>query len=344
MASTPVAGSAATGSPAGPARDSDRGQGRHGRRIRPVSAGAGPRPRPKRGIARHWPVYLAVSPYYLLFSVFMMFPVFFTLYLAFQHWDGFGDMTYVGFKQFRFLWQDPVFWLSIRNTLIIWVMSTVPMLFIALVLAAMVNSTRRFTGFYRVALFIPSITSLVAIAIFFGAVFSNNFGLINAILTALHLPAVPWLSNPWTIKIVIACLMTWQWTGYNAIIYLAGLQAIPSEIYEAAKMDGAGPARVFFEITVPLLRPIILFTVVISTVTGLQSFTEPQVLFGSEAATNPNSGGPGQAGLTTLLYFYHEAFDVNDFGYGAAIVWAFFLLILLIVVINWRLVQRRKEG
>jgi cellobiose transport system permease protein len=145
--------------------------------------------------------------------------------------------------------------------------------------------------------------------------------------------------------VVIALLMSWQWTGYNAIIYLAGLQTIPTQLYEAAKLDGAGPVRTFFRITVPLMRPIILFTVIISTINGLQSFTEPQVLFGSNASTNPNSGGPGQAGLTTLLYFYHETFDNNDYGYGAAIVWALFLLILLFVVINWRLVTRseRKE-
>ncbi|MFD3502470.1 carbohydrate ABC transporter permease [Streptomyces sp. NPDC058676] len=349
MSSSPVAGPAPTGSAPGsgagptdgPAPDRPRGPGRHGRRVRPVSAGT---PRgPRRRTGRYWPQYLAISPYYLLFSVFMLFPVLYTVFLAFQQWDGIGDMHFVGFQQFRFLWDDPVFWLSVRNTLVIWVLSTVPMLFLALVLAVLVNSTRRLTAFYRIALFIPSITSLVAIAIFFGAIFSNNFGLINAILRSLHLSAVPWMSNEWTIKLVIAALMTWQWTGYNAIIYLAGLQAIPTELYEAAKMDGARPVRIFFSITIPLLRPIILFTVVISTVTGLQSFTEPQVLFGSEAATNPNSGGPGQAGLTTLLYFYHQAFDNNDFGYGAAIVWAFFLVILLIVLINWRLVQRKDR-
>ena len=105
--------------------------------------------------------------------------------------------------------------------------------------------------------------------------------------------------------------MTWQWTGYNAIIYLAGLQAIPTELYEAARMDGAGPVQIFFRITLPLLRPVILFTVVISTVTGLQTFTEPQVLFGSDASTSPNPGGPGQAGLTMVLYFYQQAFDTQ---------------------------------
>ena len=273
----------------------------------------------------YWRQYLAISPFYLLFAVFALFPVLFSLYLAFQRWDGIGDMQFVGLQQFRFLWKDPrllavdpehpgdlgaVHRADARR---------------ALVLATLLHSVRRFKSFYRIAFFIPNVTSLVAVAIFFGAVFSNNFGLVNAVLDSVGIsPTCPWLSNPWRIKIVIALLMTWQWTGYNAIIYLAGLQTIPTELYEAAKIDGAGPVRTFFQITLPLLRPVILFTVVISTITGLQSFTEPQVLFGSKAA-NPNIGGPGQAGLTMVLYFYQQAFINNDYGYGAAIAWALFV-------------------
>ena len=157
-------------------------------------------------------------------------------------------------------------------------MSTVPTLSIALVLAVMLNSAVRFKGFYRVAYFIPNVTSLVAMAIFFAAVFSTNFGLINAALRSLGIPEQDWLGQPWGIKIAISTMIVWQWVGYNTIIYLAGLQAIPSEQYEAAKVDGAGPIRTFFPITLPQLRPIILFTVVISTITGLQTFTEPQVI------------------------------------------------------------------
>jgi len=308
----------------------ERGRGRTGR------------PRP---VGSFWRQYLAISPFYLVFIGFNLFPVLFTLYLAFQKWDGIGDeMKYVGLAQFKYLVHDPVFWLSVRNTIIIWVLATFPMLFLALVIATMLNSSIRFMTFYRVAYFLPNVTSLVAIAIFFFAIFSSQTGIVNATLHALDLPEVPWLKNPWTIKLVIAMLMSWQWTGYNAIIYLAGLQAIPTQLYEAAKIDGAGPVQTFFRITVPMLRPIILFTLIVSTVTGLQSFTEPQVLFGSTASINPNSGGPGQAGLTMMLYFYHQAFDNNDYGYGAAIVWALFLLILMFVLINWRLVARTERS
>lgn len=297
----------------------------------------------RRGLLSYWRQYLAISPFYLVFLAFSFVPVFYSLYLAFQRWDGLGEMQYVGVQQFKFLWSDPVFWLSVRNTLAIWVLSTVPTLFGALVLATLLHSVRRSKGFYRIALYVPNVTSIVAVSIFFGAVFSNNFGLVNAILGTVGISPVPWLSNPWLIKLVIALLMTWMWTGYNMIIYLAGLQAIPAQIYEAARLDGAGPIRTFFRITVPIMRPIILFTVVISTINGLQSFSEPQVLFGSNAA-NPNLGGPGQAGLTTLLYFYQSAFVNNDYGYGAAIVWAFFVLIMVLVVVNWRIVQRGRKS
>ncbi len=297
----------------------------------------------RTGIVSYWRQYLAISPFFLVFVGFNLIPVFFTLYLAFQRWDGLGDMKFVGLDQFKFLIHDPTFWLSVKNTIIIWVLGTFPMLFVALIIAVMLNAGVRFTSFYRIAYFLPNVTSLVAVALFFFAIFSSSNGLVNAVLHLMHLPQVQWLQNPFAIKVVIALLMSWQWTGYNAIIYLAGLQTIPTQLYEAAQLDGAGPVRMFRHITVPLLRPIILFTLIVSTVTGLQSFTEPQVLFGSTASVNPNSGGPGQAGLTMMLYFYHQAFDNNDYGYGAAIVWALFLLILLFVVINWRLVARSER-
>ncbi|WP_202918610.1 carbohydrate ABC transporter permease [Saccharothrix deserti] len=296
-----------------------------------------------RRIRSYWPQYLAISPFFVIFAVFGLFPVLFSLYLAFHRWDGLGEMQFVGLDQFRYVLEDGTFWLSMRNTFIIWFISTIPMLSIALVIAAMLNSTKRFSAFYRVAYFVPNITSLVAVAIFFGAVFSTNFGLINAFLQAVGLPTGRWLTDPLGMKIAVATVMTWQWTGYNAIIYLAGMQTIPSDVYEAAKIDGAGPVQTFFRITIPMLRPIILFTVIVSTVSGLQSFTEPQVLFGTNTTLNPNTGGPGQGALTMVLYFYHQAFDNRDFGYGAAIAWVVFAVIALFAAINWRLVQRREK-
>lgn len=284
----------------------------------------------RRSVWSYWRFYLALSPFYVLFAVFGLYPVASTILLAFQKWDGLGPRQMVGLQNFRFLLEDSTFWLSLWNTVVLFVMSTVPTLSIALVLAVMLHSAVRLKSVYRIAYFIPNITSLVAAAIFFAAVFSTNFGLINAGLRALGLPTEDWLGQPWGIKIAISTMIVWQWTGYNTIIYLAGLQAIPTEQYEAAKVDGAGPFRTFFSITLPQLRPVVLFTVVISTIGGLQTFTEPQVMVG-------NSGGPGQSGLTAVLYFYNQAFGANDYGYAAAIALSIFMLVLLFTAINWRL-------
>ncbi|MBU3863095.1 sugar ABC transporter permease [Streptomyces sp. 4503] len=296
-----------------------------------------------RSVLGYWRLYLAISPFYLLFLCFGLIPVGFSLYLSFHRWDGLGSMEYAGLSQYRYLLSDAQFWNSLTNTLIIWAIATLPMLFIALVTAVMLNSAVRFKNFYRFAYFLPNVTSVVAVAIIFTSIFSTNFGLANAVLQGLGLDQVAWLNTDWGIKISIAVLMTWQWTGYNALIFLAGLQTIPSELYEAARVDGAGPVHTFFRITVPMMRPIILFTLVVSTVTGLQSFTEPQVLLANTNNTSTFAGGPGNSGQTMVLYFFQQSFDNNDFGYGAAIAWGIFLVVAIFSIVNWRLVQRGEK-
>ncbi|TCO21180.1 cellobiose transport system permease protein [Kribbella steppae] len=293
--------------------------------------------RPGRRVWSYWRFYLALSPFYLLFAVFGLYPMLSTIVLAFQRWDGLSPRQFTGIDNFRFLVEDPTFWLSLENTVVLFFMSTVPTLAIALVLAVMLQSAIRFTNVYRIAYFIPNVTSLVAMAIFFGSVFSTNFGLVNAALRSLGIPEQDWLGQPWGIKIAISTMIVWQWVGYNTLIYLAGLQAIPKEQYEAAKVDGAGATRTFFSITLPQLRPVVLFTVVISTIGGLQTFTEPQVMVG-------NSGGTGQSGMTVVLFFYRAAFLDNDYGYAAAIALSIFMLVLLFTAINWRIFRDRGEG
>nr|WP_247615853.1 sugar ABC transporter permease [Streptomyces sp. MK37H] len=326
MKTAPAAAVAAAPSPAGTA----------GR------AGAAPSGR-KGGIRRHWRLYAAISPFYLLFLCFGLIPAGFSLFLAFQRWDGLGDMEYAGLSQFRYLLADTQFWDAVLNTLEIWAMGTLPMLFIALVSAVMLNSAVRFKGVYRFVYFVPSVTSVVAVAVIFGSIFSTSFGLMNAVLKTVGISEVAWLNEPWGIKVAVAALMTWQWTGYNAIIFLAGLQTIPTELYEAARVDGAGPVRTFFSVTMPMMRPVILFTVVVSTITGLQSFSESQVLLGRNDGLSTFAGGPEHAGQTVVLYFFQQTFDNNDFGYGAAIAWAIFMIVVVFSLINWRLVNRREK-
>lgn len=279
-------------------------------------------------------LYLFISPFYLLFLAFGLFPVLFSLFLSFQSWAGIGEMEFVGLVQFRYLITDPVFWKAIGNTFIIWFLSTIPMLFGALCIAFLLNVPMlRFKGFYRTAFFLTNVTSIVAVTIIFKSIFGNQYGLFNYILTVIGLEPVPWMNSGILVKIVIASMVVWRWAGYNAIIYLAGLQSIPNTLYEAAKIDGASSYQMFFHITIPMLRPIILFTVLMTTIGSMQLFTEPQVLLG-------DSGGVGESGLTIALYMYQQGFIKHEFGYAAAISWALFLIIALFSLFNWKVVQR----
>lgn len=194
----------------------------------------------------------------------------------------------------------------------------------------------KFRTLFRVGYFLPNVTSIVAVAIIFGALFANNYGFLNYLLQSVGLPVVEWLNAPWGIKVAISSMVVWRWTGYNAVIYLAGLQSIPQTLYEAAKIDGASAIQSFFRITIPMLRPVILFTVITSTIGGMQLFTEPQVLVG-------NDGGAGAAGMTIVLYLYRESFINNYFGYGAAVGWGMFLIIALFSIVNWKLVQGKSS-
>ncbi|MET9682590.1 carbohydrate ABC transporter permease [Streptomyces coeruleorubidus] len=287
------------------------------------------------GRRRHVPPLLAISPFYVLFAVFGAFPIIFSVYLSFQDWDGIGDMRYVGLKQYGWLLQDSVFWHSVLNTFEIWFLSTVPMLFLALVLAFLLHSQVRFAGAYRVAYFVPNVTSMVAMTVVFGSVFAQA-GLANSALRAIGLDGVGWLSSEWGIKSSVSIMIIWRWVGYNALIFLAGLQAIPTEHFEAARVDGANSRQTLFRVVLPQLRPVVLFAAVTSTINGLQIFTESQVLF--QSTDVGTTGGPGQEGMTIVLYLWQKAFKEHQFGYGAAMGWVLFAIIAVFTVINWRLV------
>lgn len=288
-----------------------------------------------KGLRAYLAPYLMISPFYILFIVFGLFPILFSLYLAFHAWDGLGPMEYVGLRNFRnLLTDDPDFWKSVGNTFAIWFLSTVPQLFLALVVAFLLNAAFvRFKDFYRAVYFLPNITSIVAVAIIFGSFFGSQFGLINGVLQALGLPRIEWINDPFWVKVAVSLMVIWRWTGYNAIIYLAGLQGIPHDLYEAATIDGASRKQQFFSITLPLLKPIILFTVILSTIGGMQLFTEPLILVG-------NTGGATKGGLTLVLYLYNQAFGNQLFGYASAIAWMLFIIIGAFSFLNWKFVSR----
>jgi multiple sugar transport system permease protein len=274
--------------------------------------------------------YVLLIPFFLLFLVFGMFPLGFSLYLAFQTWEptsGLGSMRFVGLENFVFALQDEWFWKSMKNTAWLAVASGVPQHLVAIPLAVFIhNSFKRLRNGVVGAYFLPYITSTVAIAIMFSSLFSKDFGLVNLGLGNLFgAEPIDWLGAPENIKPAIAMIVFWRYLGFNVVLYLAALQTIPKDLYEAATMDGAGRLQQFFYITLPSLKPMIFFGVTLSVIGGLQIFEEPFILTGGR-------GGSDQAGMTTAIYLYRMAFDFNDFGAASAMSW---LLFFVVVLLTW---------
>lgn len=279
----------------------------------------------KMRIPNHWAPYLLVSPFLILFAVFGLFPLLFSLWLAFQSWEptsGIDAMRFVGLDNFVFALTDGWFWKSLRNTLWLAIASGVPQHLVALPLAVFLHrALGRWRGVLSGAYFLPYITSTVAIAMLFGSLFSTDYGLVNQALHALFgLEHIHWLRSPEAIKPAVALVVFWRYVGFNLVLYLAALQTIPQDLYQAAKLDGAGPWQQFLRITLPGLKPMILFGVTLSVIGGLQLFEEPFIL------TN-GKGGADQQAMTVGIYLYRLAFDFSDFGAASALAWVMFGII-----------------
>jgi multiple sugar transport system permease protein len=281
-------------------------------------------------LSPRWAPYVFISPFLILFAVFGVFPLLFSLYLAFQSWEptsGLGSMSYVGLENFSFAWQDEWFWKSLKNTLWLATASGVPQHLVAIPLAVFIHqSFKSLRDGVVGAYFLPYITSTVAIAIMFSSLFSKDFGLVNAALHQLFgIEHVDWLGRAENVKPAIALVVFWRYLGFNVVLYLAALQTIPKDLYEAATMDGAGRWQQFWFITLPNLKPMIFFGVTLSVIGGLQLFEEPFILTGGR-------GGIDQSGLTSAVYLYRMAFDFNDFGGASAMSW---LLFAVVAVLTW---------
>lgn len=270
--------------------------------------------------------YLFVSPFFILFGIFGLFPLIFTFYLSFHKWDILGSTEFIGFDNYiRLFTNDPLFWKSVGNTFSMWFFSTIPQLILALLLAFFLNQAFiKGRSIFRLSIFMPNVTSVVAVALVFSAMFGTQYGMANYILSFFGIDPINWKGSYFGTHIAISIMVMWRWVGYNSIIYLAGLQSISKSLYEAATIDGASKFQQIIYITIPMLRPIIIFTVIQSTIGGMQLFAEP-MLFGE--------GGRYQ-GLTMTLYLYQEAFSRFSFGYASAIAWALFLIIIIFSLIN----------
>ncbi|GAB3818448.1 sugar ABC transporter permease [Kribbella italica] len=287
----------------------------------------------------HGAPYFFVTPFFLLFAVFGFFPLVYTAWVSLRSWDLTGDAGFVGTANYQRLLADPDFWNAMLNTLGMFLLSTVPQLCFALVIAGLLNRPIRALMLFRLGVLAPIVTSVAAVAIVFGQLYGRDAGLVNGVLGLVGIGPIDWQAGKGSSWIAVASMVNWRWTGYNALIYLAAIQAIPRDLYEAAQLDGAGAVRQFRSITVPLIRPALIFTVVMSTIGGMQLFTEP-LLFGQ----GDISGGSLRQFQTVAMYMFEQSFQNFDYGYGSAIAWMIFLLTVLAGVANALIARRLKGG
>jgi len=283
--------------------------------------------------------YLFIAPFFLLFSVFLAFPVFYTLYLSFFEYQGVGQgslfwidlgpvsleipqiarLDFVGLGNYARLLGNDLFWQSMFNTSYILVVQVPLMIGLALALALALNASfLRLKGVFRTAIALPVSANLVAYSTVFLLLFNEQLGFLNYVLAGVGLGPVPWLTDGFWARNTIIAAVTWRWTGYNMIILLAGLQTIPQQLYEAAEIDGADRWEKFRYVTLPQLKPVLLFVVVLSTIGTFKLFAEPYVITG---------GGPTNSTITIVQYIYRQAFVNFNLGYASALTVVFVAIV-----------------
>ncbi|MFF9062052.1 carbohydrate ABC transporter permease [Streptomyces sp. NPDC014882] len=297
------------------------------------------RPGPARRAWQKLSPYAYIAPFFTLFAAFGLFPLIYTAFVSLYRVElqTPGTMEWRGLDNYTALFTDEFFWTSLRNTFTIGVLSTVPQLAMALGLAHLLNYRLRGRTFLRTAMLLPYATSVAAATLVFAQLFGRDFGLVNYAAGLVGIGPVDWQTGTVASQIAVSSIVVWRWTGYNALIYLAGMQSIPQELYEAAEMDGASKWRQFFHVTLPGLRPTIVFTVIVSTIGATQLFGEPLLFEGSI------SGGISHQYQTLGLYMYEQGWGFFHLGRAAAIAWVMFLLILVVVGVNALLAHRRSR-
>lgn len=276
-----------------------------------------------------------VMPALVLIGIFMIYPIVWSLWMSFQTGRGM-QLSFGGLANISRLTQDPIFMRALTNTLIFLAIQVPVMLVLALLFAnALNNSSLWGRGVFRTAIFLPCVTSLVAYSVIFKSMFAGD-GIMNQTLLSLNIIDTPiaWLADPFWAKFVIITAITWRWTGYNMIFYLAAMQNIDRSIYEAARIDGVPAWARFWYLTVPMLKPVILFTSVISTIGTLQLFDEPNLI---------TLGGPSDSTLTLSMYIYNLSFRfMPSFGYAATVSYVIVVLVALLSVLQFFAARERK--
>ncbi|WP_245644895.1 carbohydrate ABC transporter permease [Peribacillus loiseleuriae] len=276
--------------------------------------------------------YLFLSPFFIVFLIFMVYPIIESLYLSFTSTQG-TSSEWIGLENFKNILTDGLFWKSLSNVFIILLVQVPLMLILGTLLAVILNSKfLKAKALFRLMIFLPVLIDLVTYSIVFSIIFHEQYGIMNYLLGVLHIDPIQWFSDPFWSKVLIIIAVTWRWTGYNTIILLAGLSAVDDSLYESAEVDGASKFTQFFKITIPMLKPILLFCGILSTIGTIQLFTEPSLL---------TNGGPNNATNTPVMYLYQFGFQSFQFGYASA---AAYIITIIVGIISFFQIKLSKGG
>lgn len=308
--------------------------------ARPARPTSRSRPRSRSRLPGSRAAYGYIAPFFVVFAAFSIYPWLDTAWVSLHNvrLTSYNQQQWVGLANYRNLFTNKFFYNALRNTISIGIISTVPQLCLALGIAHLLNYRLRARTFFRVAMLMPYATSLAAATVIFLQLFDKDLGIINWGLHLVHLPKLDWQGSKWPSQIAVSAIVTWRWTGYNALIYLAGMQAIDDSLYEAAAIDGASRWQQFRYVTVPGLRPTILFTIVVSTIGAAQLFGEP-LLYHSGL---PDGGTSGQYQTLGLL-MYQQGWTNDRLGLASATAWTMFAIIVAAVLTNLLLARRREH-
>jgi cellobiose transport system permease protein len=280
--------------------------------------------------------YLFISPFFILFLVVGLFPLAYTAYISVYHWGLLsGQGSFVGLQNYVDVISSPKFLNALRNTFSIFLLSAIPQMILAITIAAVLDQNIRAKTFWRMGVLLPYVVAPVAVSLIFSRLFADQSGAINQLLDMVGLGPVRWHSDALASHVAIATMVNFRWTGYNTLIFLAAMQAVPRDLYEAAIIDGAGRVRTFVSVTLPMLRPTVIFVIITATIGGLQIFDEPRLF-----DINGRGGSDGQW-QTMTMYLYDLGWGVQkSFGRASAVAWILFLIIIVVGLINFALTRR----
>jgi multiple sugar transport system permease protein len=270
---------------------------------------------------------LFISPWIIGFLAFLAYPLYYTARISFTDYSGFGEPVWVGLENYRLLLKDDLFWTSLYNTVYYMVLAVPIGAIVAMVLALAMNQKLPEVAIYRALLYLPSVLPLFAISFLFMTLLDPTRGIVNRLMTTVGFPSVNWFGDPRFAKLAIV-IMAQYGAGQIALIFLAGLKGIPGSLYEAAMLDGAGVWRKFWNITLPLMTPVILYDLILGISQGLQIFTQAYII---------TQGGPSNATSFYVFYLYNNAFSYGLMGYASAMAWILFIItfILAMLVFRW---------